>query len=78
MIHASGKFVSSILSFLQPSLTQEQSTALAQYHDSVLKLLTASSDSEEVKIISEELQNKMENIKTIARTFKKAGTTNVE
>lgn len=78
MIHASGKFVSSILSFIQPFLTTEQSSALFQYHSLVLKLLTASSDSLEVNIISDELKNKMDNIKAIARTYKKPGTTNVE
>lgn len=78
MIHASGKFVSSILNFLQPFLTTEQSRAFSQYHGLVLKLLTASSDSLESKIISEELLNKMDNIKAIARTYKKPGITNVE
>lgn len=78
MLHASGKFVSSILSFLQPSLSPEQSAALTDFHDLVLKLLTAAPESEETKLISEELQKKMEKIKTIASTYKKVGTTNAE
>ncbi|XP_055309135.1 E3 UFM1-protein ligase 1 homolog [Sitodiplosis mosellana] len=72
MLHASGKFVSSILSFLQPSLSPEQSSALTEFHDLVLKLL---SESDDTKLISEELQKKMEKIKNIASTYKKNGTT---
>lgn len=79
MLHASGKFVSSILSYLQPTLTTQQSSALTTFHDLVLKLLTAtSSESEETKVFSEELFTKMGEIKTIASTFKKSGTSNVE
>lgn len=78
MLHASGKFVSSILSFLQPSLSPEQSAALTAFHDLVLKLLVAAPESDETKRISEELQKKMENIKTIASTYKKVGTTSAE
>lgn len=79
MLHASGKFVSSILSFLQPSLTSEQSGILNNFHDLVLKLLTTtSSDSDETKAISDELQAKMGKVKSIASTFKKPGTTNAE
>lgn len=75
MLHASGKFVSSILSFLQPSLSPDQSAALTDFHDSVLKLLTAAPDSEDTALISEELQKKVEKIKTIASAYKKIGTT---
>lgn len=78
MLHASGKFVSSILSFLQPSLTSEQSEALTEFHDSVLRLLTASSESDDSKALSDELQKKMENIKSIASTYKKTGTMNAD
>lgn len=78
MLHASGKFVSSILSFLQPSLSPEQSAALTEFHDLVLKLLTAAPESDETKLISEELHKKMKNIKTIASTYKKVGITSAE
>lgn len=78
MLHASGKFVSSILSFLQPSLTSEQSSALTDFHDLVLKLLTAPSESDDSKALSNELLKKMENIKSIASTYKKTGTTNAD
>lgn len=78
MLHASGKFVSSILSFLQPSLAAEQSSALTEFHDSVLRLLTTSPDSDDTKKISEELQEKMEKIKAIASTYKKVGTSNAD
>lgn len=78
MLHASGKFVSSILSFLQPSLASEQSSALTDFHDLVLKLLTAPSESDDSKALSNELLKKMENIKSIASTYKKTGTTNAD
>lgn len=78
MLHASGKFVSSILSYLQPSLTEEQSVALTEFHDLVLKLLTAPSDSDDTELISAELQAKVEKIKTIASTYKKSGISNAE
>ncbi|XP_031634719.1 E3 UFM1-protein ligase 1 homolog [Contarinia nasturtii] len=80
MLHASGKFVSSILSFLQPSLTSEQSAALTEFHDLVLKLLqrTTATESDDTQLISNELQQKMEKIKTIANTYKKNGTTNAD
>lgn len=78
MLHASGKFVSSILSFLQPALSPDQSAALTEFHDLVLKLLTAAPESDETKLITEQLHKKMENIKTIASTYKKIGTTTAE
>lgn len=75
MLHASGKFVSSILIFLQPSLSPEQSAALTQFHDLVLRLLTTSPESDDTKLISEELLAKMDKIKAIASTYKKSGIT---
>lgn len=78
MLHASGKFVSSILSYLQPSLNAEQSAALTQFHDSVLKLLSTAPDSDDTKLILAELEEKMEKIKTIASSYKKIGTTTAE
>lgn len=79
MLHASGKFVSLILNFLQPSLTSEQSAALTEFHDlTILKLLTASSETDDATTISEQLQKKMDKIKSIASTYKKIGTTNAE
>lgn len=78
ILHASGKFVSSILSFLQSSLSDEQSIALREYHDLVMKSLTLSSDSNETKEVSQQLDAKLENIKNIASTYRKIGSTNVE
>lgn len=79
MLHASGKFVSSILSHLQPSLSAEQSAVLTSFHDAVLKLLTTtSSESDEAKAVPEELYAKMGEVKAIASNFKKSGTSAVE
>lgn len=79
MLHASGKYVSSILSFLQPHLNAEQSQILKEYHDFVLKHLTSTDpDSEQHQAVVGELSEKLANIKKIARTYKKPGATNVE
>lgn len=75
MLHASGKFVSLILNFLQPSLSPEQSATLTEFHDLVLKLLTTTPESDDTKLISEELQKKMDKVKAIASTYKKSGIT---
>lgn len=71
MLHASGKFVSAILTFLLPSLSREQSDLLRDYHDSVLKLLTATPDSEEIKQLAQELDAKLDAVKAIASSYKK-------
>lgn len=80
MLHASGKYVSSILSFLQPYLSPEQSEPLRDYHDLVLKLLTSSSspDSEQYKEVSERLKEKMAHVKDIGSSYKKSGASNAE
>lgn len=78
MLHASGKFVSNILMFLQPSLNREQSDLLRDYHDSVLKLLTAAADSDETKQLSQELDAKLDAVKAIATSYKKPGSTAAE
>lgn len=78
MLHASGKFVSSILSFLQPSLNREQSDLLRDYHDLVLKLLTASPDSDETKQLVQELDAKLDAVKAIATSYKKPGSTSAD
>lgn len=78
MLHASGKYVSSILSFLQPYLSSEQSQALKEYHDLVLKLLTSSPDSEQYKEVSDRLNETLASIKEIASSYKKSGGSNAE
>lgn len=78
MLHASGKFVSAILCFLQPSLNDEQSDLLRDYHDLVLKLLTAATDSDETKKLAQELDAKLDAVKAIASSYKKPGSTSAE
>lgn len=79
MLHASGRHVSAILSFLQPFLQPEQSQLMTQYHDLVLKVLTAPAvEDEKVEIDDEtkaklkELEEMTPKVKDIATTFKKA------
>lgn len=78
MLHASGKFVSAILSFLQPSLNREQSDLLRDYHDLVLKLLTAAPDSDETKQLTQELDAKLDAVKAIASSYKKPGAASAD
>ncbi|XP_055598994.1 E3 UFM1-protein ligase 1 homolog [Uranotaenia lowii] len=75
MLHASGRHVSAILSFLQPSLTGEQSTTLTTYHDLVLKLLSSENTSDE---ITKHLDALTPAVKEIAISYKKAGVTIAE
>lgn len=46
--------------------------------DLVLKLLTLAPESDDVKLVSEELQGKIETIKAIASSYKKPGTTSAD
>lgn len=83
MLHASGRHVSAILSFLQTVLTAEDSKAFNNYHDLVLKLLSAeNANSEEGKANAEEITKQLGEltpvVKSIATNFKKAGVTAVE
>lgn len=82
MLHASGRHVSAILSFLQPSLAPEQAQTLTTYHDLVLKLLSVENASDDVKSDAEEVKQQLEKltpvVKDIAGNFKKAGLTSAE
>ncbi|KAK7870281.1 hypothetical protein R5R35_001007 [Gryllus longicercus] len=74
ILHASGRFVSNILSFLQPQLPAEMYNSFQQYHDMVLKLLkTDENDPDHVALITL-LQNGMSGIKEMASTFKRPST----
>ncbi|XP_053665378.1 E3 UFM1-protein ligase 1 homolog [Anopheles marshallii] len=83
MLHASGRHVSAVLSFLQTVLTAEDSKVFTNYHDLVLKLLsTESANSEEAKSNAEDITKQLGEltpiVKSIAGNFKKAGVTAVE
>ncbi|XP_053675130.1 E3 UFM1-protein ligase 1 homolog [Anopheles nili] len=83
MLHASGRHVSAILSFLQTALSAEESKTFNTYHDLVLKLLSAeSATSEEAKTNAEDITRQLRElipvVKGIAGNFKKAGVTPVE
>ncbi|KAJ8962408.1 hypothetical protein NQ318_018392 [Aromia moschata] len=70
MLHASGRHVSALLSFLKQYLTEEQYAELTSYHDFVTLMLSAGSEAESAK---EKLKEKMPTIKSIANDFKKPG-----
>lgn len=69
ILHASGRHVSAILSFLQTHISPEQSRILMEYHDLVLKMLS-SEDADDAK---DKLEHLDAGIKEIAQTFKKSG-----
>ncbi|XP_071455601.1 E3 UFM1-protein ligase 1 homolog [Hetaerina americana] len=79
ILHASGKFVPTILSFLRPHLRAEISASLQSYHDSVLELLTMNSSTNDgddtgkqrADVVSA-LINGLPGIKDIACSFKKS------
>lgn len=73
IIHASGKFVSNILQYLQPHLNADQNNILKQFHDLVLKLLIAGSDSDEAKNALEELKDIQKSAIELALNFEKPG-----
>uniref|UniRef100_A0A182X1D8 E3 UFM1-protein ligase 1 homolog n=1 Tax=Anopheles quadriannulatus TaxID=34691 RepID=A0A182X1D8_ANOQN len=83
MLHASGRHVSAILTFLQTVLSTDDSKVFNNYHDLVLKLLsTESSTTEEAKANAEDITKQLGEltpvVKNIAGNFKKAGVTPVE
>ncbi|XP_052865951.1 E3 UFM1-protein ligase 1 homolog [Anopheles cruzii] len=82
MLHASGRHVSAILNFLQPSLSVEHSKMFNTYHDLVLKLLSTESATDQgkanVEVITKQLEEMTPLVKDIAHNFKKSGVTTVE
>lgn len=79
MLHASGRHVSAVLTFLQTYLQQEESQLLTQYHDLVLKVLTVSKVdedgeavvTEEAQTILQQLEELTPRVKEIAVGFKR-------
>nr|CAD7405049.1 unnamed protein product [Timema cristinae] len=71
MLHASGRFVSNILTHLASHLAADTFNSLQLYHDLVLKLLSSGEESDGRAEIMQALESKMPEIKEIAITFKK-------
>lgn len=73
MLHASGKFVSSILEYLANGfLSDEENMQLIKFHELVLMLFKA--DSDEVKAdVTRKLDEMIPKIKDMAANFKKIG-----
>uniref|UniRef100_T1PDD2 E3 UFM1-protein ligase 1 homolog n=1 Tax=Musca domestica TaxID=7370 RepID=T1PDD2_MUSDO len=78
ILHASGKFVSQILAFINPSMADEQNKLLAKYHDLVISVLRLSADSEEYSTANNELSELEPQIKQLAATFEKPGVSKSE
>ncbi|PSN54204.1 E3 UFM1-protein ligase 1 [Blattella germanica] len=75
MLHASGRFVSNILTYLHSHLTAEVFNTLQRYHDLVLKLLTTDTEDPKRPEIVNELRDGMPAVKDIASNFKKLTST---
>lgn len=78
MIHASGRHVSALLSFLKPSIAEEQAKVLTEHHDLVLRTLYTEEDGEQVKEHQARLLELVFEIREIAKNFKKSGATTTE
>lgn len=78
MIHASGRHVSALLSFLKPSIAEEHAKVLTEHHDLVLRTLYTEEDGEQVKEHQARLLELVFEIREIAKNFKKSGATTTE
>lgn len=78
MLHASGKFVSSILDFIGSEFVNENDMVqLVKFHELVLKLFKA--DSDEVKAeVNKELDELIPKVKDLAANFKKTAKKEAE
>ncbi|XP_049860331.1 E3 UFM1-protein ligase 1 homolog [Schistocerca gregaria] len=70
-VHASGRFVNNILSFLQPNLPADTFNTLQEYYGLVWKNLQAEQNPDSSSECMATLVDKMPAIKEIANTFKK-------
>ncbi|CAG9768720.1 unnamed protein product [Ceutorhynchus assimilis] len=67
MLHASGRHLASVLSFLKAHVSEGQISELMSYHDFVTLMLSNGSEAENAK---EKLKEKMQFIKNIANEYK--------
>lgn len=68
ILHASGRHVAPLLSFLKQHLTESQFSELMAYHDFVTLMLSNGSEAENAK---EKLKEKVQVIKTLANEYRK-------
>ncbi|ALC46915.1 CG1104 [Drosophila busckii] len=79
ILHASGKFVSSILQHLRPTLNETQNALLVRYHDLVLQLLQQSSaESAESKSVNEQLTTLQTQILELAQNYSRASVSKAD
>ncbi|XP_063605952.1 E3 UFM1-protein ligase 1-like [Penaeus indicus] len=78
MLHASGKFVPHILSYVKSSLPADQFAILQDYQDLVIKSLVAKDDENTLGDIKLQLETLTPKVKEIAITYKKSNTHNDE
>ncbi|XP_013113083.2 E3 UFM1-protein ligase 1 homolog [Stomoxys calcitrans] len=78
ILHASGKFVSQILAFINSSMTDEHNKLLTKYHDLVISVLRLANDSAEYTTATAELTDLEPKIKQLASSFEKPGVSKSE
>ncbi|XP_039288056.1 E3 UFM1-protein ligase 1 homolog [Nilaparvata lugens] len=74
MLHASGRFVSTILQFLRSHLPEDDYQVLQKFHDMVLKLLTLKDEDNQIEEIKKTLEENMTAVKNIANNYKKSAS----
>lgn len=72
MLHASGRFVSTVLQFLRSHLSEDDYQVLQKFHDMVLKLLTLKEEDNQIEEIEKALRENMTAVKNIANNYKKS------
>ncbi|XP_030376123.1 E3 UFM1-protein ligase 1 homolog [Scaptodrosophila lebanonensis] len=78
ILHASGKFVSVILSYIRSSLTDPQNALLQRYYDLVLQVLQTTSDSDELKTANEQLETLKSEVVELALHFERSSVSKVD
>uniref|UniRef100_A0A1A9W1K1 E3 UFM1-protein ligase 1 homolog n=1 Tax=Glossina brevipalpis TaxID=37001 RepID=A0A1A9W1K1_9MUSC len=78
ILHASGKFVAQILTFIKTALNDEQNRLLNNYQDLVINVLRLPKESEECQKVLEELQEMESQIKLLVLSFEKPGFTKAD
>ncbi|XP_017874054.1 PREDICTED: E3 UFM1-protein ligase 1 homolog [Drosophila arizonae] len=79
ILHASGKFVSTILQHIRPTLNESQNALLLRYHDLVLQMLQqGTTDSPESKSLSEQLQTLQAEVVDLAQNFSRVSVSKAD
>ncbi|TDG39652.1 hypothetical protein AWZ03_013925 [Drosophila navojoa] len=79
ILHASGKFVSTILQHIRPTLSEAQNALLLRYHDLVLQMLQqGTTDSPESKSLNEQLQTLQGEVVDLAQNYSRVSVSKAD